>query len=79
MKCVNLDKFKSRSFDGILLGDTSHDRFYRVYNFETNTVVESCDMTFDKTAPCQLISPAFQIHSLLPSLSLEILDTLFLI
>jgi hypothetical protein len=23
-----------------------------VYNFETNTVVESCDVTFDETAPC---------------------------
>jgi hypothetical protein len=23
-----------------------------VFNFETNTVVELCDMTFDKTAPC---------------------------
>jgi hypothetical protein len=26
--------------------------FYRVYNFETNTVVESCDVTFDETATC---------------------------
>jgi hypothetical protein len=25
---------------------------YRVYNSETNTVVESCDVTFDETAPC---------------------------
>jgi hypothetical protein len=23
-----------------------------VFNFETNTVVESCDVTFDETAPC---------------------------
>jgi hypothetical protein len=23
-----------------------------VFNLETNTVVESCDMTFDETAPC---------------------------
>jgi hypothetical protein len=35
-----------------LLGYTPHDRSYRVYNFETNTVVESCDVTFDETAPC---------------------------
>jgi hypothetical protein len=35
-----------------LLGYTPHGRSYRVYNFETNTVVESCDVTFDKTAPC---------------------------
>jgi hypothetical protein len=29
-----------------------HDRSYRIYNFETNTIVESCDVTFDETAPC---------------------------
>jgi hypothetical protein len=51
LKCGNLDKFESRSFDGILLGYTPHGRSYRVYSFETNTVVESCDVTFDKTAP----------------------------
>jgi hypothetical protein len=48
----NLDKFESRSFDDILLGYTPHGRSYRVYNVETNTVVESCDVTFDETAPC---------------------------
>jgi hypothetical protein len=52
LKCGNLDKFESRSFDGILLGYTPHNRSYRVYNFETNTIVESCDVTFDKTASC---------------------------
>jgi hypothetical protein len=41
LKCGNLDKFESRSFDGILLD-----------NLETNTVVESCDVTFDETSPC---------------------------
>jgi hypothetical protein len=51
LKCGNLDKFESHSFDGILLGYTPHGRSYRVYNFETNTVVESCDVTFDETAP----------------------------
>jgi hypothetical protein len=51
LKCGNLDKFESRSFDGILLGYTPHDRSYQVYNFETNTVVESCDAIFDETAP----------------------------
>jgi hypothetical protein len=24
----------------------------RVLNLETNTIVESCDVTFDETAPC---------------------------
>jgi hypothetical protein len=52
MKRGNLDKFESHSFDGILLGYTPHGRSYRVYNLETNTVVESCDMTFDETTPC---------------------------
>jgi hypothetical protein len=51
LKYGNLDKFESRSFDGILLGYTSHGRCYRVYRFETNTVVESCDVTFYETAP----------------------------
>jgi hypothetical protein len=52
LKCGNLDKFESRSSNGILLGYTSHDSSYRVFNLETNTAVESCDVTFDETAPC---------------------------
>jgi hypothetical protein len=35
-----------------LLEYTPHDRSYQIYNFETNIVVESCDVTFDETAPC---------------------------
>jgi hypothetical protein len=31
-----------------LLGYTLHGRSYRVYNLETNTVVESCDVTFNE-------------------------------
>jgi hypothetical protein len=52
LKRGNLDKFKSRSFDGILLEYTPHDRSYQIYNFATNTVIELCDVTFDETAPC---------------------------
>jgi hypothetical protein len=52
LKHGNLDKFESRSFDGILFGYTPHGRSYRVYNVETNTVVESCDVTFDEIAAC---------------------------
>jgi hypothetical protein len=52
LKYENLDKFESRSFDDILFGYTPHDRSYRVYNLETNTVVEPCNVTFDKTASC---------------------------
>jgi hypothetical protein len=41
LKCGNLDKFESRSSDGIFLGYTPHGRSYRVLNLETNTVVDS--------------------------------------
>jgi hypothetical protein len=52
LKRGNLDKFESCASDGILLGYTPHGRSYRVFNHETNTVVESCDVTFDETAHC---------------------------
>jgi hypothetical protein len=52
LKHGNLDKFESRFSNGILLGYTLHGRSYRVFNLETNTVVESCNVTFDKTAHC---------------------------
>jgi hypothetical protein len=52
LKRDNLDKFESRSSGGILLGYTPHDRSYRVFNLKTNTVVESCDVTFDEFTPC---------------------------
>jgi hypothetical protein len=52
LKCDNLDKFESRSSDGLLLGYTPHDRSYRVFNLETNTVVKSYDVAFDNTATC---------------------------
>jgi hypothetical protein len=51
LKRDNLDKFKSHSSDGILLGYTPHGRSYRVFNLETNTIIESCDVTFDETVP----------------------------
>jgi hypothetical protein len=52
LKHGNLDKFESCSSDGILLGYTPHARSYRVFNLETNTVVESCNVTFYETVPC---------------------------
>jgi hypothetical protein len=52
LKRGNLDKFESHSFDGILLRYTPHGRSYQVYNIKTNTIVESCDLTFDVTGPC---------------------------
>jgi hypothetical protein len=51
LKHNNLDKFESRSSDGIFLGYMSHDRSYKVLNLKTNTVVELYDVTFDETAP----------------------------
>jgi hypothetical protein len=35
-----------------LLSCTPDDRSYRVLNLESSIVVESCDVTFDKTTPC---------------------------
>jgi hypothetical protein len=52
LKCGNLDKFESRSSDRIFLGYTPNGRSYRVLNLETNTIVESYDVTFNKTTPC---------------------------
>jgi hypothetical protein len=52
LKHGKLDKFESHSSDGNLLGYTPHGRSYRVFNLGTNTIVESCDMTFDETALC---------------------------
>jgi hypothetical protein len=52
LKCGNLDKFEPHCSDGIFLGYTPHGRPYRVLNLETNTVVESCDVTFDETSHC---------------------------
>jgi hypothetical protein len=51
LKHGNLDKFESRSSDDILHGYTPHDISYIVFNLETNTIVESYDVTFDETAP----------------------------
>jgi hypothetical protein len=50
LKHDNLDKFESHSSDGILLGYTPHGRSYRVFNLETNTIVESYDVTFVENA-----------------------------
>jgi hypothetical protein len=60
LKCGNLDKFESCSSDGILLGYTPHGRSYRVFNLETNTVIESCDVTFNEIAsyPCDVFECA---------------------
>jgi hypothetical protein len=54
----NLDKFESWSFDGVFLGYALHSRAYRVLNLETNHIMETCEVTFDETAPYP--SPVFE-------------------
>src|SRR5579859_5107045 len=51
LKQGNLDKFESRSSDGIFLGYASHSRAYRVLILETNLIVETCEVTFNETMP----------------------------
>jgi O-phosphoseryl-tRNA(Cys) synthetase len=58
MKQGNLEKFESRSSDGIFLSYASHSHAYRVLNLETNQVVETCEVTFDETMPCSI--PVFE-------------------
>ena len=52
LKDENLDKFESRSSDGIFLDYASHSRAYRVLFIDSNIVRETCEVTFDETASC---------------------------
>jgi hypothetical protein len=52
LKKGRLDKFESRSSDGIFLGYASHSRAFRVLNLDTNLVMETCEVIFDETQPC---------------------------
>ncbi|XP_025801382.1 uncharacterized protein LOC112880857 [Panicum hallii] len=54
----NLDKFESRSSDGLFLGYALQGRAYRVLNLDTNRIEETCEVTFDETMPC--FSSAFE-------------------
>jgi hypothetical protein len=58
LKQGNLDKFESRSSDGVFLGYALHSHAYQVLNLKTNRVVETCEVTFDKTMPCSI--PVFE-------------------
>jgi hypothetical protein len=58
LKQGNLDKFESRSSDGIFFSYASYSHAYRVLNLETNQVVETCEVTFDKTMSCSV--PVFE-------------------
>jgi hypothetical protein len=48
-KGKKLEKFEARSVDGIFFGYASHSRAFRVFNIETNQIVETCEVTFDET------------------------------
>jgi hypothetical protein len=61
LKHGNLDKFESRSWDGIFLGYTPYGRSYKVINLETNTIVESCDVTLNETALAPVMSLKVQL------------------
>jgi hypothetical protein len=47
-----LDKFESRSSDGVFLGYALHSHAYRALSLESNRIIESCEVTFDETTPC---------------------------
>jgi hypothetical protein len=51
IKKGRLDKFESRSSDGIFMGYASHSRAFCVLNLDTNLVMETCEVTFDETQP----------------------------
>jgi hypothetical protein len=59
LKQGNLDKFESRSSDGVFLSYALHSCAYRVLNVESNHIMETCEVTFDETAPCP--SPVFEL------------------
>jgi hypothetical protein len=50
-KGKKLDKFEARSVEGIFFGYAFHSRAYHVLNLETNQIVETCEVTFNKTQP----------------------------
>jgi hypothetical protein len=52
LKKGRVDKFESRSSDGIFLGYASDSRAFRVLNLDTNLVMETCEVTFDEAQPC---------------------------
>jgi hypothetical protein len=53
-----LDKFESRSSNGVFLGYALHSRVYRVLILETNLIMETCEVTLDETTPYP--SPVFE-------------------
>jgi hypothetical protein len=50
LKKGRLDKFESRSSDGVLLAYASDFWAFHVHILDTNLVMETCEVTFDETA-----------------------------
>jgi hypothetical protein len=50
-----LDKFETRSSDGIFLGYAIHSRAFPVLNHKINQIQETYEVTFDETQPCSSI------------------------
>ena len=46
-----MDKFESRSSDGVFLGYTLHSHAYRVLNLETNCIMDTYEVTFHEMSP----------------------------
>ena len=51
LKSEKLDKFESRSTDGVFLGYPAHTHDYRVLVLETNKIVRTCKVTFNEANP----------------------------
>jgi hypothetical protein len=62
LKKSRLDTFESWSSDGIFLGYASHSRAFHVLNLDTNLVMKTCEVTFDETQPCSLLTDKTRIH-----------------
>ena len=54
-----MDKFDSRCSDGVFLGYALNSRGFHVWNLDTKQVVETCEVSFDKTMPCS--TPVFEL------------------
>ena len=54
-----MDKFDSRCSDGVFLGYALNSRGFHVWNLDTKQVVETCEVSFDKTMPCS--TPLFEL------------------
>jgi hypothetical protein len=48
-KGKNQGKFEHRSVDSIFFGYATHTRAFCVLNLKTNPILETCEVTFDKT------------------------------